>query len=310
MAPRQRRMVDPDYAGQIQGHIAGHVTGNRPSSSGFQTPVGGGISNRQKKDLLFPKNGPSATAARVNEVSNIFTDFVGIGSKNGKFQADPVALALNFAPWGKLGKLGRIGEAAGSVLKRATPAALRFDTAAANVVGRAARNARAARIALEDAAWQRGLAEDSLAGAHRLDPILRTETNMYSHLGHGAFDEDLGSVLTHTAIGGSTPLRDAEALVRSGEAGVRYTSRGTKVYDNLRRGRLIEEATAARNTALNRASTAADDLARSERITEYYGNSGVKEILKRRVRAVQQVRAAIRRNPSLGAKKPPTPEVW
>jgi hypothetical protein len=239
----------------------------------------------------------------------ITADTVGIGTnRSGNFQFDPGLAALSFAPVGRiLGPLGKIFGAG----RKLIPAAVRFDTAAANLVGRAARNAKRARLAVEDAAWleEQGI-NTANAGRKAASTPLRTETNVYRDLGHDAFDRHLGSELTHTNVGGSMTLRDAENLVRLGEATVEYTSQGTKVYRNLRGQRMLEEGTALANSAARTGRQAAEAARRAENISEYLGNRGVKEVLKKRVKNLQEVRARLQRNPGAGGGSTPPSTAW
>jgi hypothetical protein len=215
----------------------------------------------------------------------IAADAVGIGTdRSGNFQFDPALAAMSFAPVGRiLGPLGKIFGAG----KKLIPAALRFDTAAANIVGRSARTLRRATGAAEDASWAGDRAAELFnAGKKRASTPIRTSRNIYEDVGHGAFDENLGTRLTGENVFGSS-LADAEAAVRAGLAKVEYTGNRTKVYRDLVGEGWQREAEAAAKIATEK-RLAAEALARRSEAVLDRGIGGTKSELKRRVAALRE----------------------
>lgn len=359
MAPRQRRMVDPDYAGQVRAGISAKMNGQMTSSNSFkafQTPMGGGISNAQKqsiqnqnirnaayapnqrgvaltgsasgvkytkiRDLASERqndyadvralmsnpqtnwgitgSGSGAKATNIQDVGEFLTGGA-VNIRNGKLGVDPVNAALLFAP--EFRGLGG--------LRRMVPSAIRYDSAAANIVRRSASRARRAAGAAEDAAWveRQNIDTANAARAQEFKP-LRTETNVYRDRGYDAFDVHQGSELMHTNIGGHMTLADAEAAVRRGDATIEYTRLGTKVYRDAAAPRIRLEANAAANAAAA-AKREAEALFRRSEQTVNQGIGGVKTELKRRVANVRAARSRAARLGQAGVNPgPDKPTAW
>ena len=161
MARRQpRRMVDPDYAGQVRAGIGAKMNGQMTSSNSFkafQTPMGGGFTKAQgeqfeknRLDLMFPNAGPSSVKRNVDKAGRALFDFSGFGTNpQGNFGVDPLTLGLTLTGIGPFGKLiGRVGKAL-------IPASARIAGAAGRVSSNAQKINRAreaaSRVARSDA---------------------------------------------------------------------------------------------------------------------------------------------------------------
>jgi hypothetical protein len=119
MAPRQpRRMVDPDYAGQIRAGIGAKLNGQMTSSNSFkafQTPMTGGYNPAEVEGRRrAAETGDVGPRDRFNPaVAQGVVDNFGFGvGADGNFQVNPAIAALNFLPFGRfLGPLGRVAKA-------------------------------------------------------------------------------------------------------------------------------------------------------------------------------------------------------
>ncbi len=170
MAPRQpRRMVDPDYAGQIRAGIGAKLNGQMTSSNSFkafQTPMGGGFTKEQgkqfernRRDLMFPNAGPSSVARNVDKAGRAFYDFSGIGTNpQGNFSVDPLMLAATLFPVGKIaGGIGRVVKSlipferrVGAAAGRLTPLAQRALPGAERLAAETTKRAEAAGALLRE----------------------------------------------------------------------------------------------------------------------------------------------------------------
>lgn len=154
MAPRRRRMVDPDYAGQVRAGIGAKMNGQMTSSNSFkafQTPMGGGYSLEQGREFEARRRAAEVGAAPVRDRFNPATaqatvDSFGFGvGPSGNFEVNPAILALNFLPFGRI--FGPVGKIAKAVVPKATRIAAAGERIAARAAAtNAARRAGATEL--------------------------------------------------------------------------------------------------------------------------------------------------------------------
>lgn len=250
MAPRQpRRMVDPDYAGQVKTGIGAKLNGQLTSSNSFkafQTPMGGGVSDKEYSNLVAQQRANEVGTAPVRDkfnpqVSQNVLDTFGVGvNANKDFEFNPAVFALNFLPVGKvLGPLSKVG---GKVIRSLIPAGVRVAGAAGRVSNLARTGAVANRIARQRLASQ----ANQFAAARELGLSEARST-------YRAGERTLG-----------TAARDA--MYGQSELGYAIKNSGYNFYDNLSSSagaaaRLAREAE-LRSLARQEAATAAKEIRR------------------------------------------------
>ena len=147
-----------------------------------------------------------------------FNNTIGavVGVNVGKHPGvDPVSMALTFAPFGAIGKLG----------KYVIPEALRIGLASTRVASRAKRTEAVARGFIHAGEWdmEQGIKTRNVGFARQTE-VLGGNVNTYTSRGHGAFDEHLGYDLSSTEHG--IGVRQGEELVQRGLATKEYSKSG------------------------------------------------------------------------------------
>jgi hypothetical protein len=148
------------------------------------------------KPLVRDKYNPSV------DLGQTALDWIGAGvNKNtGKFEVDPVGLAMNFLPIGELGKLGKLGK----ITKALTPKAARIESAAARIAS-GARKAKYARNEIAAATHSRAM----LAG----DAIRQAGSDAYAD--YEKMNRRVGTAATE-AWGGSSNAWRQRAMDSAG----------------------------------------------------------------------------------------------
>jgi len=313
MAPRQRRMVDPDYAGQIRAGIGAKLNGQMTSSNSFkafQTPTGGGISNKQYSELIGRQRQAEAATPgqrdRFNPQSaqGVVDNFgFGIGA-SGNFEVNPLALA-GLLPIGRVAKV--VGGAARLVGlgKAVIPTGIRLGAAAQRVQSSARRTAAAAKRAADEAAWARSQGMDAVAeGTARGGKVIRFEPGYVRNVQRGPFDEIVSDNLEPVGSASGDSYSEAMRLVRMGFAKeVLDPKSGARTWVSVDPSDLVGKGQTLLRESATAAREAAETGARAERLASTPARV-IKETLKKRL---ENYRAASRQ-PGFGVKtpKPPT----
>lgn len=220
MAPRQpRRMVDPDYAGQIRAGIGAKLNGQMTSSNSFkafQTPMTGGYNPAEMEGR---RRAAEVGAAPVRDkfnpavAQNVVDNFgFGVGA-DGKFQVNPAIAALNFLPFGKV--VGGLGRIVGRVGKSLIPFESRIGSAAARL-GPAAQRALPGAERLAAETTKRAEAAGALLRESRSDAYKDiTALEKYSGMDYaGSWYGDLGTHAERLAAG-RRPMANATSAAAS-----------------------------------------------------------------------------------------------
>jgi len=332
MAPRNptgasrqsRRMVDPDYAGQIRAGIGAKLNGQMTSSNSFkafQTPMGSGISNAEKNRLIAQQRGNefdniSSTRDKFNpNAAQGVVDFFGAGvNSSGKFEVNPAVLALNFFPFGKvLGPLGKAaslaarGEKIGQVLKPLIPAGQRLGNAARAVQARAAAQLRRANADELVARGLRTQGEDYVQMGYRnTGKVIRHEPGYVRNVQRGPFDEIISDNIESVGQATGDSWSEANRLVRMGFAKeVVDPKTGARTWISRDPSGLAESGAALlRESATASADAAARATRASTRIEQ--GVRYTRKTLEQRLKNYQRAS----RQPGFGVKTPKEPMAW
>ena len=211
MAPRRpRRMVDPDYAGQIRSGIGAKLNGQMTSSNSFkafQTPMTGGYNpaemegRRRQAEAVTPGQRDRFNPQSAQGVVDNFG--FGVGA-SGNFEINPLALAA-------LLPIGRVGR----VLKSLIPFERRV-AAAAGRLAPIARRALPAATKLSAETKKRAEATGYLLRESRSDAY-RDITNLEKYANMNYAKEWYGDLGTHAErlAASRRPLADATSAAAS-----------------------------------------------------------------------------------------------